>query len=68
MGLINELGGQPYSFIHTSFTANYNVEMAGGSKYKKRAMQDGLAASARVVHPAIRVTTVCLSSMVSQCN
>ena len=31
MGLINELGGQPYSFIHTSFTAIRNVKMPGGS-------------------------------------
>ncbi len=31
MGLINELGGQPYSFIHTSFTAIVNVKMAGGN-------------------------------------
>ena len=31
MGLINELGGQPYSCIHTSFTAIYNVYLDGGS-------------------------------------
>ena len=31
MGLINELGGQPYSFIHTSFTAIGNVRLPGGS-------------------------------------
>ena len=28
--LINELGGQPYSFIHTSFTAIGNVYLNGG--------------------------------------
>ena len=31
MGLINELGGQPYSCIHTSFTAIVNFKMDGGS-------------------------------------
>ena len=31
MCLINELGVQPYSFIHTSFTAIVNVYLDGGS-------------------------------------